>query len=367
MYRCRTRGGLAAALLGLAVAVAGPGCQSVQTKSEPIPDLQLPKELNKVSHPAYVIESPDILLINAVRVIPLPPYRVQPLDALFISSPNALKEEPIQGIYPVEPDGTINLGPVYGGTFRVVDMTVPEIEKALTLQLRKVVRDITISVSLAQSRGGQQIAGQHLVRPDGTVGLGIYGGVYVAGMTLNQAKAAIEAHLSRYLYKPEISLDVFAFNSKWYYVITDFAGNGEQVARLPATGNETVLDAISLIGGLSPVSSKKIWVARPAPAGCEDQILPVDWKGITRRGQTKTNYQILPGDRVFVMSQPLSKLDTYMARVLNPVERAFGATLLGYSTIRTIQNGNGFFGNNGNTVNVNTGGGAATTSTGSGR
>jgi len=364
MFRCRISGRSVATALGLAVVLAGTGCHGAQTHTEPIPELQLPKELNKVSHPAYVIESPDILLIDAVRVIPLPPYKVQPLDALFIASPNALKEEPVHGIYPVDPDGTINLGPVYGGTFRVVDMTVPEIEKTLTVFLRRTVRDITVSVSLAQSRGGQQIAGQHLVRPDGTVGLGIYGGVYVAGMTLPQAKAAIEAHLSRYLYRPEISLDVFAFNSKWYYVITDFAGNGEQVTRLPATGNETVLDAISMIGGLSAVSSKKLWIARPAPAGCEDQILPVDWKGVTRRGQTRTNYQILPGDRVFVMSQPLTKFDTYFARVLAPVNRAFGAALLGYSTVNYIRTGgNGFFGNNGGNTNVNINAPGGTTAT----
>ena len=49
-------------------------------------------------------------------------------------------------------------------------------------------------------------------------------------------------------------------------IITTFAGNGEQVVRLPITGNETVLDGISQIGGLSAVSSKKVWIARPAPA-----------------------------------------------------------------------------------------------------
>lgn len=358
MPRNRTARRLVASVITLAAAFGGAGCHSMKTTAEPIPELQLPKELNKVSHPAYTIESPDILLIDAVRVIPLPPYRVQPLDALYVTSPNALKEEPIAGIYPVEVDGTINLGPVYGGTFRVADMTVPEIEKALTVFLRRTVRDISVSVSLAQSRGGQQIAGQHLVRPDGTVGLGTYGGVYVAGMTLGQAKAAIEAHLSKFLYRPEVSIDVFAYNSKWYYVITDFAGSGEQVVRLPATGNETVLDAIAQIGGLSPVSSKKIWVARPAPSGCEDQILPVDWKGVTRRGHTRTNYQILPGDRVFVMSKPMTKLDTYLARVLSPIERGFGTTLLGYSTVRTMQTGGqfGFFGGGTTTnVNVNTG------------
>ena len=67
--------------------------------------------------------------------------------------------------------------------------------------------------------------------------------------------------------------------------------------------------------------------------------MPVDWKGITRRGHTGTNYQLLPGDRVFVMAQPLAKLDTKLSRVLSPAERVFGATLLGYSTIKTLETG----------------------------
>jgi polysaccharide biosynthesis/export protein len=335
--------GLIAIILGVSS-----GCHGAQrVPSDPIPDLQLPKELNKVTHPTYTVESPDILIIESTRTIPLPPYRVQPLDALFIVSPNAVPDEPIKGIYPVEPDGTINLGDTYGGTFSVVDMTTIDIQKKLTTELRKVLRDITVSVSLASSgRGVQQISGQHLVRPDGTVGLGVYGSVYVAGMTLAQSKAAVEQHLSKYLQRPEVSMDVYAYNSKWYYVITDLAGAGEQVARLPATGNETVLDAISQIGGLSSASSKRLWIARPAPSGVEDQILPVDWKGITRRGKTSTNYQVLPGDRVFVMGSPLTKFDTYFGRVLAPFERALGFTLLGTTTFQTIQNG-GFAGGGG--------------------
>jgi protein involved in polysaccharide export with SLBB domain len=108
------------------------------------------------------------------------------------------------------------------------------------------------------------------------------------------------------------------------------------VVRLPCTGNETVLDAIAQIGGLSSVSSNRLWVARPAPAGVEDQILPVDWKGISRRGRTSTNYQLLPGDRLFVMSQPLTKFDTYFGRTLAPVERGFGFTLLGSTLINDL-------------------------------
>ncbi len=351
--------------IGATVVFFTVGCQSAVNQNAapaPVPDMDVPKELSMTTHPAITVAAPDILRIDANRMIPLPPYRIEPLDALYLYAPGtapaggAKGEGEINGIYPVDPDGTINLGPNYGGQVRVTDMTALEAEKVLAKALqRQGLKDSTISVSLAQSKGVQQIRGEHLIRPDGTVGLGMYGSVFVAGMTLPQVKACIEQHLSKYLLKPEVSVDVAAFNSKFYYVVTDFAGSGEGVQKFPATGNETVLDAIANIGGLSPVSTKKLWIARPAPSGeCLDQILPVDWKGITRRGHTRSNYQILPGDRVFIMGQPLTKLDTQMARALAPVERVLGATLLGTSAVNTIRNGTGIGGGTGSTVNVNT-------------
>ena len=46
----------------------------------------------------------------------------------------------------------------------------------------------------------------------------------------------------------------------------DTAGTGEQVVRLPVTGNETVLDAVASLNGLSPVANRcRIYVVRPAP------------------------------------------------------------------------------------------------------
>ena len=335
---------LTALFVGATAALAGLGCQAGTPKQadlQAIPDMEVPKELDKVTMPAYTVEAPDILRIDAQRLIPLPPYKIEPLDVLYLYDPKAPEMTPINGLYPVDPDGTINLGPSYGGNFKVADATAQEIEKTLAKHLIKFNKETTPSVSLAQSKGVQQVRGEHLVRPDGTVGLGSYGSVYVAGMTLPQVKAAIEQALSQKLLRPEVSVDVGAFNSKWYYVITDFAGNGAQVVRLPITGNETALDAISQIGGLSAVSSNKMWIGRPAPAGStQDQILPIDWKGISRRGQSRTNYQILPGDRVFIMGNPLSKVDSQVSKILSPAERIFGFSLLGYSTIRTTQTGN---------------------------
>src|SRR5207302_6604317 len=173
----------------------------------------------------------------------------------------------------------------------------------------------------------------HLVHPDGTVHLGIYGSVYVADMTLPQAKAAIEAHLTQFLSKPEIALDIGAYNSKVFYVITDGGGLGEQVVRLPITGRETVLDAIGQINGLPAVASKKhIWVARRTGAD-GGQMLPVDWNALVQGGSTTTNYQIFPGDRLYVRADKWVRFGNGVDKRIWPFERMLGAVLLGSETV----------------------------------
>jgi len=204
----------------------------------------------------------------------------------------------------------------------------------------------------------QPLQGSHLVRPDGTVSLGIYGEVYLAGLTLEQAKTAVAEALIRYGIKiekidekgnkvdatkaetlvKELQVDVLAYNSKFYYVITDGGGYGQQVFRLPITGNETVLDAISLIGGLPLVACKKsIWLARATPYDCaHPNVLPVDWKAISQYGIAATNYQMYPGDRLFVQSDPLIRTDTILNKILTPLQRVTGAVLLGSTTRNSL-------------------------------
>jgi hypothetical protein len=120
-------------------------------------------------------------------------------------------------------------------------------------------------------------------------------------------------------------------------VVTEGAGLGDTLARFPITGNDTVLDALTQVNGLSRVSSKRIWIARPMPgqSGC-DTILPVDWKEITAGGATASNYQVLPGDRIFIAEDKLIALDSLLARITAPMERVFGSTLLGAQSIQTI-------------------------------
>jgi len=310
----------------------------------PVPNhspIQPGKEGAMVSLPEYRVEPPDILLINAIRMAPKSPYFIQTMDVLQIWVFGTPEDRPqIAGQYQVDPAGMVNLGPSYG-MVQVEGKTLTEITDHVNRRLQQVLPPGVlpeVSVTLIQSAGQQQIAGEHLVGPDGTINLGMYGTVYVAGLTVNEVRDAVERHLSQYLDEPSVSVDVFAYNSKTYYIITEGAGLGDNVVELPVTGNDTVLRAISRIGGLTRLSSKSnIYIARPAPpgVGC-DQILPVDWVAITKGGNAATNYQLLPGDRVFVGEDRMIAFDGTVSKLTQPFERLLGFTLLGSQTIQNI-------------------------------
>jgi polysaccharide export outer membrane protein len=225
---------------------------------------------------------------------------------------------------------------------------------------------LIVRASTAVTFKNLPLEGQHLVRMDGKISLGVYGEIFVAGMTTEQARLAVARQLQARVWKvapseknragerytieevlSELQLDVGAYNSKFYYVITDGGGYGEQVFKLPVYGNETVLDALAAIQGLpAQASKKKIWVARATPHEYHSpHILPVDWCGITQRGSASTNYQVYPGDRIYVQSDPLLRVDVRIQRILSPIERLLGVTLLGSSTVNSIRNSGTGLGN----------------------
>ncbi|OWK37647.1 polysaccharide biosynthesis/export family protein [Fimbriiglobus ruber] len=270
------------------------------------------RELDKITLPEYVIEPPDVLVINAVILFRPDPKKKDIVD---------LPEIPAPGDKAADKDK--------GGK-----------EKSLP-------PDKLNSNEKLYSLPIQPVWGEYTVRPDGTVFLGVYGSVQVAGYTLRQAAAAIRESLAKQVFPDAegvkrdsllVVLDVTQYNSKKYYVILDGGGYGEQVIPIPIMGSETVLDALGNVYGLPAVASKRnIWVARRTPhVGQPEQILPVDWVGITQHGVTQTNYQIMPGDRVYVKAQRIIAFDTTLARIISPIERVLGITLLGSSTVNQI-------------------------------
>jgi polysaccharide export outer membrane protein len=136
--------------------------------------------------------------------------------------------------------------------------------------------------------------------PDGTIDLGIYGRPVVAGKTL----AEIEPEVRKIVNDKEkakepiaITVRLIGRNSKVYYVLGEVNAPG----MFPITGSETVLDGIVKAGGITKRASEQMIVlSRPTvPEGCRI-VYPVCYTNIVQLGDTTTNYQLQPGDRIYV-------------------------------------------------------------------
>ena len=70
---------------------------------------------------------------------------------------------------------------------------------------QKVFAPAILKVEVASALPGRPITGDRLVRPDGTISLGYYGSIQVAGLTPHEIRRAVAIHLRRYL--PDATVD----------------------------------------------------------------------------------------------------------------------------------------------------------------
>ena len=141
------------------------------------------------------------------------------------------------------------------------------------------------------------------VMPDGTIDLGRFGRLVVAGKTIEEIELDVSAAI-RAIEPAADAINVRLVNpqSAVYYVLGEVNSPGS----FPLVGRETVLDGILAAGGLSDRASPcNLILSRPTlPDGCRI-VIPICYRQITQLGDTSTNFQIMPGDRIFVATRTL--------------------------------------------------------------
>jgi protein involved in polysaccharide export with SLBB domain len=147
-----------------------------------------------------------------------------------------------------------------------------------------------------------RLPGDQTVLVDGTIDLGRYGRIMVVGRTLEdielQVQAVVEA-VEQQRVDP-INVRLIEPNAVLYYV----QGEVNAPGAFPLIGRETALDGILAAGGLSERAAEhKIILSRPTPPGSCRVVLPVCYREIVQLGDTTTNYQLRPGDRIFVSTR----------------------------------------------------------------
>src|SRR4051794_12604751 len=135
--------------------------------------------------------------------------------------------------------------------------------------------------------------GDQPVLSDGSIHLGKFGRVVVAGLTLEQIEAVVRAQITAQVREAgPLSVRIVSRQSKVFYVLGEVNAPGAY----PLAGRETVLAALLIAGGLTrQACSRKIVLSRPThPEECR-VVLPVCYPHIVQLGDTSTNYQVHAG------------------------------------------------------------------------
>lgn len=156
---------------------------------------------------------------------------------------------------------------------------------------------LQIEVSGLARKQRQSIQGEHLVRPDGTVSLGLYGSVSISGLSLEQARAAIVKHLAPHAKKRQwdVQVGVASWDNEVFYVITP-GKDGQQVERFKLSRGETVASVLER--NETAATTGPVWLARPS-----GEVLKVNWPSMKKQG---ANYVPEAGDRLYVGCSPTS-------------------------------------------------------------
>jgi protein involved in polysaccharide export with SLBB domain len=137
-----------------------------------------------------------------------------------------------------------------------------------------------------------------VILPDGTIQLGRFGRILVSGKTIEELEGEVNTKIKGQVVDAGyITVRLVTRDSKVFYVQGEVNAPGV----FPLRGRETVLDAIVAAGGLnSNACRREILLSRPTLPNAPRIVLPIDYTAIVQRGDTTTNWQLQPGDRVFV-------------------------------------------------------------------
>lgn len=247
------------------------------------------KELLKQPLPNYFLDIGDSILVEAVK-----------FDATIR----------LPGDQVIKPDGHISLGEF--GEYMAVGKTVQQIRVEVQQIIDDYIRqdrEIAFEIERRRREDDRRIAD----RRDRELETGDDNDVDVTDTDLSlsgsgndlslgtiedeEARIALDRRISESILKNQISVRLVTWDSKKIYVLGEVNSPGS----FDYDGTHTVLDAIIEAGGLSSKANEhQIIVARPTTCSSCRIVMTVCYDQVVQLGDTTTNYQLMPGDRVFV-------------------------------------------------------------------
>ena len=129
------------------------------------------------------------------------------------------------------------------------------------------------------------------VRPDGKISLPLVGEVQAGGLTVAELAEKLNVEYSKTIKSPAVTVSVREIRSRTVF----FVGGVGKPGPMQLTQELTVLQAVSLAGGIAPTADdENAYVLRNGAA------IPVNFTAIMKKGDLRQNIVLKPGDTVVV-------------------------------------------------------------------
>ena len=138
-------------------------------------------------------------------------------------------------------------------------------------------------------------SGDVAVRPDGRITLPLIGDVVAAGVTPSALRDQIQATAAKYLTNPIVTIVVRQINSRKVFI----TGQVTRPGAYPLTGPRTVMQLISLAGGLTQFArTENISILRQEQG--RTRSFNFNYKDVAQGRNVQQNIQLQPGDTIVV-------------------------------------------------------------------
>lgn len=141
----------------------------------------------------------------------------------------------------------------------------------------------------------KEMSADVVVRPDGRITLPLLNDVVAGGATPEQLKDRISEQAARFVEDPSVTVVVKQINSRKVFV----TGNVGRQGAYPLSGPSTVLQMLSLAGGVAEFAdAKKILIMRTENG--QQKVLKFNLRDVMKGKNLQQNVLLKPGDTIVV-------------------------------------------------------------------
>ena len=260
---------------------------------------------NKILEPAKNISQAPARSIQTATEstkAPLDVYIIEIGDTILLEATDFDATVQLPGDQIVKPDGYISLGEC--GRLMVMNKTIEQINLEAQMQIdQHIRRELEVQFEVARRQRQSQRLRERMRSERASGGdeddddIDVAADLELGTREEEDQRYALERAITDALLKNKISTRLVNWDSKRIYVLGEVNSPGSFVF----LGSETVLDAILEAGGLNTNANQhQIIITRPSDCNSCRTVMNVCYDQVVQLGDTSTNYQLQPGDRVFV-------------------------------------------------------------------